>query len=659
MNLTPIYELRSRLRTAMITGTNLISEDFRLKRAVEEIKPLEALSPVFAKIGQLTGLLLSDGSEDKEGILIDTITLVDALLCTQGQVAVTEEIEPIRINSWGSVVTNVPYSLVKTLVEALNTSGNGHYQFVLDTHEKRPQLFKDYRVKAAMVKALGASYTELAEEVTRWLKKEGEEIVPLLQKDFDPAGKKEMLRRIQIMDAVAGGKCNDFYVQMLPKAERNIKNELIYALRHNKDNVELLLELIKQEKGNAKNMAYFALAEIEDERAENVFREMSKKKPMDTMIFLKMSVTKWASGLVAEFLTKQLSICQEADYGKGEKVFTLEETEMLSVTIDALTGKNGKEICEAYRTAYLVKDIYYKNPEEKKIRVWKTHIGKERLYVKTEPKRFEQVIAYFLELAIRMNKDEEVCALAEELYTRSSGKDKEELYFPAVLVTRLLNTEDCTNWLREKIYTTVLFKEKKNKAISPYLTRGLSGLVYDEKKEAYILQTEMMNRINDVQRVYQQPITQDIAGRFTDLLITYCMSDVDRILKDIVNPKNKELCKKLEDYFYDRALTGVVEEYSTYWKALEKCGCKRCEGLLSEYLKRSNSEQGINGWSICTKLWQLPGDVESFEKETNQVYKLISEGKIKVQRWNETLFFEYAENVKEKKQNVLEEKTED
>ena len=59
MDMNPIYELRGRLRAAAIAGTGLLSEDFRLKRAAEAMKPLEASSPVFAKIGQLMNALLS------------------------------------------------------------------------------------------------------------------------------------------------------------------------------------------------------------------------------------------------------------------------------------------------------------------------------------------------------------------------------------------------------------------------------------------------------------------------------------------------------------------------------------------------------------------------------------------------------------------------
>ena len=38
MDITPIYDLRERLKAAAIAGTGLIPEDFRLKRAVEAIQ---------------------------------------------------------------------------------------------------------------------------------------------------------------------------------------------------------------------------------------------------------------------------------------------------------------------------------------------------------------------------------------------------------------------------------------------------------------------------------------------------------------------------------------------------------------------------------------------------------------------------------------------
>ena len=49
MDLTPLYELRERLRAGAIAGAALATEDFRLSRALEGLAPLEKASPVFAK----------------------------------------------------------------------------------------------------------------------------------------------------------------------------------------------------------------------------------------------------------------------------------------------------------------------------------------------------------------------------------------------------------------------------------------------------------------------------------------------------------------------------------------------------------------------------------------------------------------------------------
>lgn len=67
----------------MIAGANLIMEDFRLRRAVEDIKPYAKAAPVFAKLVELTGQLLEPDRQDREELLLDAITLLDALLCTQ------------------------------------------------------------------------------------------------------------------------------------------------------------------------------------------------------------------------------------------------------------------------------------------------------------------------------------------------------------------------------------------------------------------------------------------------------------------------------------------------------------------------------------------------------------------------------------------------
>ena len=108
MDVTPIYELKTRLRAAAIAGTNLLSEDFRLKKAVEGFAAMKGASPVFAKINDLSEALVSDSCEDKAGTLLDTITLVDSVICTLGAVDAAGDVENIELPETPSVMINAP-----------------------------------------------------------------------------------------------------------------------------------------------------------------------------------------------------------------------------------------------------------------------------------------------------------------------------------------------------------------------------------------------------------------------------------------------------------------------------------------------------------------------------------------------------------------------
>lgn len=235
MDLTPVYELRERLKTGAVAGTGLIREDFRLKRAVEAVAPLEKASPVLARIVQLSKQIVSESCEDRAGALLDALTLLDALLCTQGAVEAEGTAEPFAETEGtvGAYTENIPYSVLSALLDALQHSGGGRYSYVVNLHKEQPQLFGDYRVRAALVEALGASYGELAEDAAGWLIEDGIQnrnsfagIRFLLEKDFDPKGKKEMARRVQVLERVDGALANDFYLKQLGAAKKRCGRRL-------------------------------------------------------------------------------------------------------------------------------------------------------------------------------------------------------------------------------------------------------------------------------------------------------------------------------------------------------------------------------------------------------------------------------------------------
>ena len=99
MDLQPLFDLKERLEYAAIAGTGLLSQDFRLKRAVEALSPLAAASPVFAKIASATQSLLDAPADERGQKLLNVLGLVNAVVYTQGTVSVPGQLEPMRVGS--------------------------------------------------------------------------------------------------------------------------------------------------------------------------------------------------------------------------------------------------------------------------------------------------------------------------------------------------------------------------------------------------------------------------------------------------------------------------------------------------------------------------------------------------------------------------------
>ncbi len=613
MDITPIYELRTRFRAAAIAGTGLLSEDFRLKRAAEAIQPLEAASPVFAKIGSLTRSLFSAEPSEREGILLDAITLVDALLCTQGEVAVSGELQELPIRSRGSAVSNAPYSDVKMILDALTNSGGGRYSYLKEMHDTRPELFGDYRVKPAMVQALGASYAELADDVEKWLTEMDESILPLLQKGFDPKGKKEMLRRVKVIDSIAGAGANDFYRQQLPDAEKEIRQALIYALRNSPENRELLLSLVKTEKGNAKKMAYCALACQEGEEAEESIVKLMEKNLGDGLTALSASETDWASELV------QKGICELTakfeDRIKSGKNFLAdhakeltEDMSLLNCYLWALQGKNPKVVCDCVRkVAALAQD-----PALQNLRLT-MDLPHGNYNSKTKGSTMANMLGGVLQDYVTTHPNEEVFSLAVELYQTSCKTSAGKDYFAAALLAKLFSEADCSGWLREEL------AREKHSPLSEQLPLILETLCWSEERKNWILQKWCYCPAFDCRLRYLRELRQSVRGDFVQVLMD--SGRMERVLGNCIPAGDEEYEQTVMDYYYRQALRGNAEFYCM--AQLRNHNYPKCEGLAVQYVKRKSQ---LSMWELKGLLNNLPGSSEAKRTEGREVLKLIKKG---------------------------------
>lgn len=70
MELQGLYELHERLGAAAVAGVNLIGDDFRLRRAVEQIRPLAQAVPVIKKLYTMAENVMAPDCEDRPGLSV-------------------------------------------------------------------------------------------------------------------------------------------------------------------------------------------------------------------------------------------------------------------------------------------------------------------------------------------------------------------------------------------------------------------------------------------------------------------------------------------------------------------------------------------------------------------------------------------------------------
>lgn len=96
MNTTPFYELHDKLYDRASAGCASIAEDFRLKRAVENMAPLAEANKTFARLGNMCAKLFTE--PEPALLLADYIALAGALAVVQGSFQDVRNRAPARLN---------------------------------------------------------------------------------------------------------------------------------------------------------------------------------------------------------------------------------------------------------------------------------------------------------------------------------------------------------------------------------------------------------------------------------------------------------------------------------------------------------------------------------------------------------------------------------
>ena len=337
MNFEPLYELKNRLENVAVVGINLVKDDFRLKRAVEQVKEYSTVAKVFKQIYDMGSSLISTDDEDKCDLFLDLLALLDAVLCTQATTYSGDKPQQIKtIAKNKDYYKELHYSELSPLLYALTETGSGRCEIIENIIENNSKLLNDFRVKNYMIHGLSDKYSEISYIITEELKKQGKEVIPLLKDGFDPQGKRDMVLRFDIISTLCKEEENDFYKYCIENGSKEIKEIAIEALKYSQDNIDYILNLTKTEKGKLKNKAFEALSYMNDDRAEKEWDKFFKKKPFENILYLQNTNQQWAIDYLTNYIEEYVKELKKED---KKKEVGVEVSSLCMMTFKRRTNK--------------------------------------------------------------------------------------------------------------------------------------------------------------------------------------------------------------------------------------------------------------------------------------------------------------------------------
>ena len=557
MNFEPLYELKNRLENVAVVGINLVKDDFRLKRAVEQVKEYSTAAKVFKQIYDMGNSLISTDDEDKCDLFLDLLALLDAVLCTQATTysgVKPQEIKTIAKNK--DYYKELHYSELSPLIYAFTETGGGRLNIIIDSFKTNPEIMKDFRVKTYIIHGLSDKYSEISDRMVEELKKQGKEVIPLLKDGFDPQGKREMISRLEIIASLCKEEENDFYKYCIENGSKEMKENAISELKYCQDNIDYILDLIKTEKGTVKNKAYVSLLWMNDSRAEKEWDKFFKKKPFDNIYSFQFTNQQWVIDYLNNFIKEYIVELKNKTLKTAEerRIVEGEVAKICSVSFNKEINKN----LDYYRELYP-----YNKYEVKRILSYYivANLNKEITeLIKELSKKYE---GEFLEqeFLISLIKDKPETVYKNFSEYAGVGKDEKE-------IKKLFHTFFANNKLSKNK------EEAKAQEDFSTLFNVIFHIYYNEESKEYILYWQNINNYSVIEIKLSgfdkkwYDLIFNIEDDFYENWNYY--SSYHRDLKSLYNPDIKGMKEKYGAFYYNIILSRIP--YSDDIAFLNKLG---------------------------------------------------------------------------------------
>ena len=629
MNFEPLYELKNRLENVAVVGINLAKDDFRLQRAVEQIKEYSTVAKVFKQIYDMGQKLISTDDEDKCDIFLDLLALLDAVLCTQATTYSGDKPQEINtIAKSKDFYKELHYSELSPLIYAFTETGGGRYQVIENTIKNTPEIMNDFRVKTYMIHGLSDSYTAIGDLMIEELGKQGKEVIPLLKDGFDPQGKREMIARLHIISSISKEDENDFYKYCIENGNKDIKEMAIGALKYSQDNIDYILDLTKTEKGKLKNKVFEVLSYMNDSRAEKEWDKFFKKKPLENIEYLRGTDQKWATDYLNNFIGVYIEELKNRSLKTAEerRIVENEVTRICSVILNKRTDK----------ILSLFKDLYpYNKYEIKKILSF---------YIVTD---LNKELTDLIKELVRKYEGE----FLEQEFLISLIKDKPEtVYKNFSKYAGIGGLEEEIKKLFNSLFKDNKISKNKEEAKAQEEFRTLFNVIfhiyYNEESKEYILQWSNMITYNSIQiklsgfdkRWYD--VIFEIDDDYYEEWNYY--SSYNTSIKRLYNPNIKGLKEKYGEFYYNIILSRIP--YNEDIEFLNRLGWTDYKDFLKGKIDIERNQavftNRISYISYNCILKEIPISEDELKNQLEEIIELNKKLKLPInlcERWLEKL----------------------
>ncbi len=318
MDITKFYELRTRLYNTAAAGCMTVSDDFRLKRAIEDFKPLSSANKAFEKLYSLCEKLFS---EKPEAVLPDCIALAEALAVTQGTFADNAETKPA---AGESVSAKKPASSLAAVKELMRKSSDGLWKLSAEYKDT----LRDPRIVMAFLYELENGkfndhfqlFSEIMCEIC------GKALVPMLKATVRSSG-----RQLQYIAKLAGAEENEYYRALAQDESppEKVRLAAVSALSCSPENGALLAELFNTGKTKVKAAALLAMAEMDAPEAEPIFEKLLENYEKNKKILMP-AIGASGGKVCTEFARKHLmELLENAEHAEGANARTIAGVELV------------------------------------------------------------------------------------------------------------------------------------------------------------------------------------------------------------------------------------------------------------------------------------------------------------------------------------------